>query len=481
MNNLTAGELTEIIETIQASLHPHSQVKWDYWFRSETYEMLDEWEIDRDTIQQLVHNLTSDDVIKSELQHGNRRGLVLVFAPWLYPSLGQSTFAYFKLALTFDKMNRLHTVSVLSFKAANQTYQFDFPQTSGCQNYYEHNYFTWLCTQPELIAQIPVEELTSYLIETAITTNPRVIVQLPEVVLTKKIIEQACTIDPTVIILLPEKYWHKSLLRAAVRVYPQLMIQLPAHRQSVLIALDACRQEPELLLEIAPRCLERPLLEQVAQTAPEIVAQLGENYLDEQLVKRMLQTDATVLTNLPYAYWNEKRLRRAIKQDPFVLAKVRDTDRTQSIVSDAITIDARVVTVLPRTHVLTLKQMLQAVQVVAEAITLFHDWTPTLVKEVLAINPETLTLLPPQVIDGQMAYELAWEHPHLFPFVPQSYVNQALVDHVLDVQPQLLALVPKQFKQTAMCAKLVATDPSLWQYVPKHIKTRLQQFVPMSA
>ncbi|MGL5548168.1 MAG: hypothetical protein ACRDD4_00475, partial [Culicoidibacterales bacterium] len=80
MNNLTASELTEIIETIQESLHPHSQVKWDYWFRSETYEMLDEWEIDRETIQQLVHNLTSDDVIKSELQHGNRRGLVLVFA-----------------------------------------------------------------------------------------------------------------------------------------------------------------------------------------------------------------------------------------------------------------------------------------------------------------------------------------------------------------------------------------------------------------
>ncbi|MGL4972300.1 MAG: hypothetical protein ACRC6H_04070, partial [Culicoidibacterales bacterium] len=63
----------------------------------------------------------------------------------------------------------------------------------------------------------------------------------------------------------------------------------------------------------------------------------------------------------------------------------------------------------------------------------------------------------------------------------QSYVNQALVDHVLVQKPQLLAIVPKQFKQTAMCAKLVATDPSLWQYVPKHIKTRLQQVVPMSA
>lgn len=474
MNYFTPTETDEILALIREATESTSKVEWFYWYRAASYEMFEHWGIDRHAVQTVLESVAAADVVTTELQHGNRKSLVLVLFPWLLPTVGVDAFAYMKIALQFDSHNRLKSITVLSFKEANETEALIFPTDLGYQDFFEWNRSTWLAVQPELITQMNPENQTQILLVLAITTQPKIAEGLPRTLFNQALVNALCREDPTILFYLPTAFWEEWRLRLALQRDWSALAFIPAKKLTAQLVHDVCLHHPETLLLVPDHLWNPNLVRRAIEQQPSLIQDIPTLHLTPTLVHLACQFEPTVIYNLPYQFWCESYLLRAVEIDPFGLEIARSQDLSDKVITKALNCDPRVVDVLPP-EILTEQRLLQVVKTYPQAARLFvGTWTQAFAQDVMAQNQEAIFGIPAHLLPNETYVALAKQDSRYFVTVPKAALSQELVDHVLQADPSLLHAVPKEFKTTNVCLQAVLAQPEVWQFVPKHIKTRIQ-------
>ncbi|MGL6248317.1 MAG: hypothetical protein ACRC3A_04395 [Culicoidibacterales bacterium] len=474
MNYFTPEETDEILATVRAAAGSASLVEWQYWYRAASYETFEHWGIDRQAIQEVLKMVTADDVVTTELQHGNRKSLVFVLFPWLLPTVGVDAFAYMKIALQFDNHNQLKTITVLSFKEANETEHLAFPIDLGYSQFFEWNRSTWLESKPELLVTMKPENRTTALFILALAMNPQVAKALPRTVFTSELVNALCRHDPTILFYLPTAFWEEWRLRLALQRDWRSIALVPKVKLTAQLVHDICLHHPETLLLVPTHLWNPSLVRRAIEQQPTLIQDIPDEYLTPTLVDLACQFEPTVIYSLPYRFWLESYVMRAVEIDPLGLEIAPVALLTPALVEAAIACDPSVVAVLPPA-LLTPSRLLQVVASYPKAAKLFTGtWTKALAQQVADLNSVAVFDLPAQLLPVETYVSLTYADVRYFVTVPKAAITAELVDFVVAAQPELLAIVPKEFKTTQLCLKAVQAQADVWQYVPKHIKSRIQ-------
>lgn len=473
MNYLTYDELDDLLVKIQTALHIRTQVEITYWYRCASYEVFESWGIDKEKIEEVLQTVSSVDVVKSELQHGNKKGLVLTFFVWLLPIIHIDQFAYLKVALEFDTRYEIKSITILSFKEACENDTLLVLDYFDGHNYFEWNRSTWLKVNPEFILSMNPQNCTPFLLEQVLLQAPELSHSLPKNLLTPTLVNAVCRQEPTHIFCFPICFFEVWRLLPALHEQPEAIQDIPHSKLTQELVQEIVVHHPHVLPFVPIEYWNEKMMKQAIRHDPTVIASFPQHSLTLSLVDLACQLEPTLIFQLPHRFWRPHYVREAVMIQPMGLMYADECDITDEIAHLAFNRDVRVIQWLPK-HYCTETLIVQAVEVYPQAASYFSGkWHRAFATTLLEKNPEIIKYIPMGILSVQQYHTLLQSYPQYIAYVPKSALTQVVVNDIIQTNPELLACIPKDFKHSKLCLQAVQADEQLWQYVPKHIKERL--------
>ncbi|HML65206.1 MAG TPA: DUF4116 domain-containing protein [Dysgonomonas sp.] len=358
------------------------------------------------------------------------------------------------------------------------------------------------------LEKLPGYRRTTGVCAEAIRNDPYNIRYVPDYLLSRELIESVISREGNTLQYIPRERLNAGICRMAVENGYMSLQHVPFEfknedicRRAVKGALSDLENDSYRVLAYIPYtfiCNEAIRQFHKAGVSGEGMAKvmINKEAMSESMCKQLFARDYKAYKHLPHLYRTKEMTEKAISLDGSLLAYVPPKQLNEDLCLSAIKNLYRAMEFVPpviKTSDFCLKAVgvngnciefippaYRSRQICETAIANSNSYDivrnlpyPDLCLQVMERSislkqfADCVQLLPPGVINKDIAYKIAEHAPDCLSMVPEKYMTKELCNHSLKNNPLALEYIPDQFKPKAVCMEAVKNNPDCFKYVPQ--------------